>query len=456
MSKPDSTYKDFDAVVRAAMAGACGVAARSRVVVAVSGGADSVALLASLVSAGYECVAAHCNFHLRGAESQRDMHFVERLTDAIGVDLYIKNFNVTGECERTGESVEMACRRLRYAWFHDLLERLRASAIAVAHHRDDQAETFLLNTLRGTGIAGLCGMAPRNGLVVRPMLGVSRKRVEEYLSERGLEYITDSTNLQNDYRRNRMRNLVLPVMEQAEPGATEAITRTMSLVRSGKALYDWAVETVRRTYADADMSSIRLADMAAEMPAQAARTALFELLRHRGFTATQTDNMLRAAETMLSGTTTFHTEAYRAEIKDGVLEIMAAGEGTPAVQEVSVSLKSTVMSPVRIDVSLHHISEFKPERDTRTIYLDAEVVDGNPDIVLRHWRQGDRMRPFGMKGEKLVSDIFADAHLTAARKRDTWLLVRNGVILWVVGVRASAHFAVSPATRRYLRLTLNH
>ena len=143
---------------------------QGKVIVAVSGGADSVALLAALTDLGYDCVAAHCNFHLRGAESMRDMRHVEDITAQIGVDLYIKDFDVDARRKETGESLEMACRELRYDWFMELLDRDFAQAIAVGHHKEDQAETFFLNLMRGSGVAGLSGMRYRNGLVVRPLL----------------------------------------------------------------------------------------------------------------------------------------------------------------------------------------------------------------------------------------------------------------------------------------------
>ena len=164
------------------------------IVVALSGGADSVALLSALMSEGYNCVAAHCNFHLRGEESLRDMRFAEEITEKLGVDLYVKDFNVAAAMAETGESVEMACRRLRYYWFDELLTTLRASDVAVGHHMEDNVETFFLNLARGTGIAGLTGMDYRRGNVARPLLDCTSLQVEEYLAECGLEYETDNSN----------------------------------------------------------------------------------------------------------------------------------------------------------------------------------------------------------------------------------------------------------------------
>ena len=191
---------------------------QGRVVVAVSGGADSVALLSVLLELGYDCLAAHCNFGLRGAESVRDMRHVESLADRLGVDLCVRDFDVAARRADTGESVEMACRELRYEWFYELVDRERAQAIAVGHHAEDQLETLFLNLLRGTGITGLRGMRPRNGHVVRPMLECTRAEIEDYLHTRGLDWVTDSTNASDDFTRNRLRNRLLPLVDELFDG----------------------------------------------------------------------------------------------------------------------------------------------------------------------------------------------------------------------------------------------
>ncbi|MDE6498076.1 MAG: tRNA lysidine(34) synthetase TilS, partial [Muribaculaceae bacterium] len=197
---------EFRTIVRRTLRERLRLRADLPVVVAVSGGADSVALLSIMCEEGYQCVAAHCNFHLRGEESTRDMRFVEQLTEKLGVDLYIKDFNVQAAMAVTGESVEMACRRLRYEWFEELLTLLRADDVAVGHHREDNVETFFLNLARGTGIAGLTGMSYRRDYVVRPLLDCSRMEIEEYLRERGLGYVNGSANAEDHYRRNKISN----------------------------------------------------------------------------------------------------------------------------------------------------------------------------------------------------------------------------------------------------------
>ena len=231
--------------------------AQQPVLVALSGGADSVALLRVLLAAGCDCRAAHCNFHLRGEESMRDEQFVRDLCQRLDVPLTVKDFDVTAyQCEHGG-SVEMACRELRYTWFEQERQRQGCSVIAIAHHADDQVETFFLNLLRGTGAKGLSGMQRLNGHIWRPLLGVSRNDLLEYLSSLGQDYVTDSTNAQNDYRRNQLRNIVLPVIEQQFPSSDRRILDTMDNLARDHALLNALVNDILPDERHFDIETVR-------------------------------------------------------------------------------------------------------------------------------------------------------------------------------------------------------
>lgn len=414
------------------------------VVTALSGGADSVALLTVLSRLGYDCVAAHCNFHLRGDESNRDMRFCQRLCSEMGVDLYVKDFDVEARRRATGESVEMACRALRYAWFDSLIDRLRAQAVAVGHHRDDQVETFFLNLLRRSSVHGLGGMRPRNGFVVRPLLGTSRKQILDYLSANGLEYVTDSTNASSDYRRNRLRNEVLPVLCREFPDTADAIIASMDHLADNRDLLDALVGERAAKYSDGD--SILLSEIIANEPHP--RALLYEIVRPLGFNASQADNMIASASA--SGLT-FTSPATTLELSRGRLTI-TNGRPQAAPEPVGISLRRDILTPVHITVTEHDVGEFRPERDASVAYFDTDIA-GEP-LTLRHWQQGDRITPFGLGGSRLVSDLFSDAKYSAADKRAAWLLTTGDTVLWVVGLRQSDSYPITPATRRYFRLQL--
>ncbi len=423
----------------------------SPVLVALSGGADSVGLLAVLVRLGYDCIAAHCNFHLRGAESVRDMRHAEQTARSLGVNIYIRDFNVPERMKATGESVEMACRSLRYEWFHSLLDRDYSQAIAVAHHREDNIETFFLNLLRSSGLAGLTGMDWRRDFVVRPMLDVSRADIETYLADTGLGYVTDSSNASNDYRRNRLRNIILPMLEEHFPGASQAILNSMAYLRDARTLLD---TTVRDAATRAGVTDRRIdveAILGGYEPMQG-NFVLFEILKPLGFNASQTADIARAAR---GGSTGLHFDIDSdrfAEFDRGILTIRLRN-GLPGDTAYPVTLNHDILNPIHIQVTPHNIVEFKPVRDPNTIYLDSRILERSPRFELRHPRRGDRMQPYGMDTDKLVSDILKDAKLTAAAKRDTWLLTCDDEILWIIGLRPSALYTITPATRRYLRLT---
>lgn len=203
---------------------------------ALSGGPDSVALLRMMVDEGYHVEAAHCNFHLRGAESDRDEAFCKDLCERLGVKLHVVHFDTKEFAELRGISIEMAARELRYRWFTQLAHDTGAEGVCIAHHSDDQVETILLNMLRGTGLKGLLGMQRRNGIFLRPLLGVSRKEILEYLDRIGQDYVTDSTNLEDDVQRNKLRLDVIPMLEKVTPAAKQNILRMADNLSDGRRL----------------------------------------------------------------------------------------------------------------------------------------------------------------------------------------------------------------------------
>lgn len=419
------------------------------VIVAVSGGADSVALLDILLQLGYRCTAAHCNFHLRGEESNRDMHHVEALADRLGIDLYVKDFDVASRRRETGESLEMACRELRYAWFADLLDRERAQAVAVAHHREDQAETLLLNLLRGSGITGLGGMRPRRGHVVRPLLECSRADIEEYLRGRGIGWVDDSTNAGCDYARNRVRNRLMPLIAEIAPGAESAMLRAMEHLRETDGFVHRCAADILARHTAPD-GSVDLRALAADPHAA---YVLYESLRPEGYNRSQTDDMLRAATA--GSAAIFHApgSSQAREIDHGMLRPPAA-DMESETDAVDIDPRRDISGPVHIAVTVLPVAAFRPERDPSVMYLDASALEGTHRWQLRHPRRGDRMQPFGMTGTRLLSDIYAGARLSAADKRRAWLLTRDGEILWAVGIRASARFALGPDTCKFVKLEI--
>ena len=411
------------------------------VLVALSGGADSVALLRVLLAAGCNCHAAHCNFHLRGEESMRDERFVRDLCQRLGVPLSVKDFDVTAWQQEHGGSVEMACRELRYAWFEQERQRLGCGLIAVAHHSDDQVETFFLNLLRGTGTRGLAGMQRLNGYIWRPLLNASRNDILNYLDCLHQDYVTDSTNAENNYRRNQLRNLIFPVIAQQFPQAYNRILDTMGNLRN-----DLDLLTSLAHEALPDERHITIKDLCSHPQAS---TLLYHRIRHMGFNRDQCEQAVHAARQRHSGRQ-FLGNGHVMRVNRQSLDIEPMQDKAPIT--IPVDLSSDIQSPVRVTIS-HNNAPFSPQMcDGRyKVAFNSSILECQR-LVLRHWQLGDRFRPFGMKGSKLLSDLFADFKMDHHVKHDIWLLEADGEIVWILGYRASALYQVTPDSQDYIML----
>ena len=416
---------------------------RERILVALSGGADSVALLRILLATGYKCHAAHCNFHLRGEESMRDERFVRDLCQRLEVPLSVKDFDVAAWQQEHGGSVEMACRELRYAWFKQEVERLHCTRIAVAHHADDQVETFFINLLRGTGIKGLAGMQRENGYIWRPLLNVTRAQLLEYLDSISHDYVTDSTNSQNEYRRNRLRNVVLPSIEQEFPNAKAQIHKTMQNLASDFELLEWLVADQRL-----DLPYIDIEDVIDHPYADA---LLYHHLRELGFNRDQCRQAIEAAKNEHCGRQ-FASGKYLLVVNRKTFQVIEQYE-EPWESEIPFDVTADTNSPINVKAYRGH-TPFTPSMCCGgwRVAFNTPLLDCKR-IILRHWRKGDRFQPFGMKGTKLVSDLFSDLKLDYYDKKRAWLLEADGEIIWVVGLRSSAHYTVPIGSQDYIILT---
>ena len=415
----------------------------SPVLVALSGGADSVALLRVLLELGCDCRAAHCNFHLREEESYRDEQFVRQLCNKLGVPLTVKEFDVAAWQHEHGGSVEMACRDLRYPWFEQERQRQQCAFIAVAHHADDQVETFFLNLLRGTGIKGLTGMERLNHRIWRPLLGVSRADILDYLASIGQDYVTDSTTAQNHSRRNRLRNIVLPCIHAGFPQGNDRILDTMRNLSSDSRLLTALVTDI--------IPDERHIDAPTLLTHPEAATLLYHRIRHMGFNRQQCQQAVDAARHGHSGRQ-FISDRWRLVINRKTIDVEAL-DSTPDI-EIPVDLTRDILSPIHITVS-HANPPFTPQMcDGRhSAAFSTRLLDCQ-HIALRHWRRGDRFKPFGLNGSKLVSDLFADLKLDHAAKRNVWLLEADGDILWILGYRTSSLYTIQTDARDYLLLHL--
>ena len=397
-----------------------------KVLVALSGGADSVALLRVLLQLGYACEAAHCNFHLRGAESNRDEAFVTALCQQLNVPLHVKRFQTKAYAKKNGISIEMAARDLRYDWFATSAKKLDCAAIAVAHHQDDSIETFLLNLIRGTGLKGLQGMHPINGAIVRPLLCVNRQEILDYLQHLGQAYVTDSTNLQTDFTRNKIRLELLPLLESINPAIKQRLLLTMDHLKEALLIYNSGItEGLMRVL---DKKGINIKKLLAEPSPQ---SLLYEYLSPSGFNETQINDIMQTLQ--------------------GQSGKVFTGKDVCVVKDRTHLIMEKIKEPTPPELEqeeLPYTPDFVIPKDKDTACLDADKLKGG--VQVRLFQPGDWFIPFGMKGKKLVSDFLTDQKKSVSEKARQYVLCCESEVAWVIGERIDNRFRVDNHTKRVI------
>jgi len=411
--------------------------------VALSGGADSVALLLILKRLGYQLEAVHCNFRLRGEESDRDENFVRELCNKEDVQLHLIHFDTETYASVHQVSIEMAARELRYRYFEQLRQDIGAEEVCVAHHQDDAVETLLMNLVRGTGIHGLTGIRPRNGHVVRPLLCVNRMEIEAYLHALGQPFVTDSTNLVPDVVRNKLRLQVLPLLRDINPAASANIAKTARRMADVETLYDLTVQRMAN-----EVTSDGVVDVEALLQLPAPESVLYELLMPKGFTSAQVEQVFGCL-TGQSGRE-FSSATHEAVVDRGRLIVEERRE---AMSTMKIPETGTYQYAENQKVRFCEKAEVSVSKQADRATLDAEKV--RFPLTVRPVQQGDRFQPFGMEGSRLVSDYLTDRKYSVFKKRRQLVVAdANGTIVWLVSERVDQRFAVSAATQRVLEIQL--
>ena len=412
-------------------------ALNDKVLVALSGGADSVALLHVLIDLGYKCECAHCNFHLRGEESNRDENFVRALCNEIHIPLYIKHFDTESYAKEKQISIEMAARELRYAWFEELRKETGATVIAVAHHRDDSVETFLLNLIRGTGINGLKGIQAKNRYIVRPLLETSREDILNYLDYLKQDYVTDSTNLQDEYLRNKIRLNLLPIMKEMNPSIMESIQETSQKLSEVANIYNQnrkeILKTSIQTTEEGDTLHIQTI-----LEDSAPLSLLHEWLSPAGFNSSQIKDIHQSLKKEQSGKQ-FISNEWKL-LRDREHLILHHKKIEENVPEISIE-------------TMEINNDFILLKDKNIACLDADKVV--LPLKIRKWKKGDKFVPFGMKGQKKVSDYLTDKKYSLFQKEKQYVACSEGIIVWLIGERTDDRFKITEKSKRAVILKIN-
>ena len=405
-------------------------------IVALSGGADSVALLLLLKEGGFNVHAAHCNFLLRGSESDRDEAFCVDLCRQLGVELHRAHFATREYAEAHKVSVEMAARELRYNWFEQLRKDIGAVGICVAHHRDDSVETVLLNMIRGTGLRGLTGIQPRNGYVLRPLLCVSRDEIEHFLAKRGQKYVIDSTNLETDVKRNKVRLQVLPLLRTLNPAISDNIQRMVENVAEAQIVLDSLLDNFKKH------NTLELSELEKYGSSE---YVIYEWLKNYGFNGTQARQVLEAE----TGKIMSSSQGYDV-LKDR--ERLIIERTLKPFNPMRIPEEGMYVLDEKMRLSLRKCAAYVSKKPFIATFDAQKVVF---PLTVRRVEEGDWMIPFGMRGRKLLSDLMTDRKMTVFEKRRQLVVVdAQDVIVWAVGLRIADSVAVAETTQSVLELIL--
>ena len=418
--------------------------------VALSGGADSVALLCILHALNYHIEAIHCNFHLRGTESDRDEQFVKSLCEKFEIRLHLIHFDTNEYAKLHQVSIEMAARELRYKYFEQLRQDIGASSVCVAHHQNDSVETLLINLIRGAGIHGLTGIRPRNGSIIRPLLCVNRKEIENYLDSIGQDYVTDSTNLTADIVRNRLRLEVLPTLNQINPGAIDNISRTAQYLTEAERVYTEAVRGDIARYVSHTAGGGEYVAKSNLNSLPSPECFLHEWLNPYGFNRSQIAQLLdRLDECNVGREFTSATHSLITTHDNIVLETKIE-----QIKPLRIPEEGRYVYTDGHSINIKETEDITISKAINCATLDASKVQF--PLTLRHAQNGDRFNPFGMTGTKLLSDYLTDIHLSLHEKRRQLVVVdATGQIIWVVNRRTSNSCCITSNTSRVLSILIN-
>ena len=421
------------------------------ILLTVSGGVDSMVMLSLFVRSGYRVGVAHCNFQLRGVESEEDEELVRREAEKYGVPWYNKRFDTKGEMERTGESMEMAARRLRYAWFDELSREHGYTVVAIAHHIDDSIETFFINLLRGTGLRGLTGITTHAGKLIRPLMFASRKDILEYAVAQHIPYREDSSNRSTKYLRNKIRLGLIPRIREINPKFTDLMRRNIERLTDTQLFIEAAVAHMREevvTQADG-IATIHVERIEAAYPRN---FAVYELLSSQyGFKGDVCDALCRALSEAATGRR-FYAREYVATVDRGRILVERIAPGDACEVTVEQGAQRSYCGNMVLYFEACDIDDIRAyDVPEQVALLDADLL--RYPLRLRRWREGDTFIPFGMEGRKKVSDYLIDRKVSLPEKQRQFVLLSGDEIVWLVGRRIDDRYRLTDRTENVLRIT---
>jgi len=418
----------------------------NKILVAVSGGVDSVVLLDLFVRSGYSVAVAHCNFKLRGEESDNDEHFVELLAKKYQLDFYTKSFDTEKFATDNKCSIQEAARSLRYKWFDELCKKQSFDRVAVGQHLDDQMETFFINLFRAAGVTGLKGMPVKRDDIIRPMLFTRRNEIEKYAKQFRLQFREDSSNYSDKYLRNQIRYKILPEIKKVKEGAEDAFIKSLENLYEDDLMLNQLIDEkrdvlFRQTENGWEINMIKLKKY------QPLNTWLFYLLKDFGFSRDLTNQIATSLNKEHSGKI-FNAPSHQLLIDRENMLIQEKHEEVEKEYFIHANDKE-IEVPIKMKINKQLFdASVRFKKDSSTAYFDIDKLTF--PLKIRKWRRGDRFVPFGMTGSKLVSDYLIDNKISRFDKEKVWLLLSGQEVIWVIGRRTSDCFKIGSKTKEVI------
>ncbi len=419
------------------------------IMLALSGGIDSVVMTDLFYKAGYNCSILHCNFNLRGEESDGDEAFVRSVSASYDMPVFVKNFQTEDYATKEGISIQMAARKLRYDWFDETSRIHGIDLIATAHNMNDSIETVLINLSRGTGIKGLVGIPIRNGKFIRPLLNIPRKEIVEYAKEKNLKFREDSSNASKKYHRNKIRHDVIPVLEEVNPSFINTMYENIARISEAYEIFQDTIETKRKILfvKKSTHYQVSVAELKQLSPLS---TWLFELFSVYNFSRDQCKNIELILDSD-SGKQFISTSHMLYKDRDNLLLMEVEEESFERFYIDSHGSRASLPFPMDIDlVNIQNIGDFPDSQ--QIAFLDFDKL--NFPLTVRKWQHGDYFFPLGMEQMKKVSDFFIDEKIPVPIKKQTWILASGKNIVWIMGFRIDDRYKITDQTTQVLKLHL--
>ena len=427
---------------------------KDKLLLAVSGGVDSVVLCELCKQAGFDFVIAHCNFQLRGEESERDELFVKELGVKYNVEVIVRKFDTTDYAKNNKISIQVAARELRYNWFAELLtpgSRLTTPGyLLTAHHLDDNIETMLMNFFKGTGIAGLRGILPKQGKIIRPLLFARREEILAFAKENKLNWVEDSSNESDKYSRNYIRHQVIPVIEEIYPGAENNLAENLQRFRDIENLYQQSIAIHKKKLCEQKGNEIHIPVLKLKKT-EAIHSIVYEIIKEFGFHSSQVNEVVNLLDSESGKYTASSTHRI---IKNRnwliIAPVVAVQADNILIEEVDKRIEFAMGN-----LQFQQLITRDSQLETHHSIAQIDFKEIKFPLLLRKWKTGDYFYPLGMKKKKKLARFFIDQKLSKTEKEKIWVLESNKKIIWIVGYRIDDRFKITGQTKDILKITLS-